>query len=404
MLVATACAGGDGDGEGEAGGSAAEPVKIGLVLPRSGAIADYGLGAQAGIEFVVDQINEEGGIESLDGAQIELVVADTGSNTSTAASEARRLIDQENVSMILGPVSTPEAQATAPVTERARIPALGLETTGVWGEDYFWIVSIEATQLGTSYADFIDWLATEQDQDVETVVITYANNDYGIQNAEAAQERLEELGYEVLDSIPVDPAVDDYTPTVLRIREQAPDVSLNILYTRDGELFHNARYAVGYHDPIFVCGIGGCDSKSVWEALPPDVAAGTLGHRLFSESLFNSSADLEPMKELVEAAEGVVDVPIDQHFIIGAQAARIVQAALEQAGSSDPEAINEAMDEFESEAGSEGHYLPTALNGIRYKDGVIVDIAAVFNQWSPDGTQQMVYPPEVAQAEPRIDE
>ena len=49
-----------------------------------------------GMQIAVDQINREGGIKSMGGAKLKLVIADTTSeNPTQAASVTRRMIDQE---------------------------------------------------------------------------------------------------------------------------------------------------------------------------------------------------------------------------------------------------------------------------------------------------------------------
>ncbi|MEU0302907.1 ABC transporter substrate-binding protein [Streptomyces sp. NPDC006175] len=379
------------------------PVKIGVVVPRSGALAAYGNGAVAGIEMVVDDINASGGIRSLGGRRIELVVGDSASKPNDAAHEARRMIDKEGVSAILGPISSTEASATAAVTERARMPVIAMETTGVYGDRSFYIVSVEATQMGAAYGDFVDHLVDDQGEDLETVVITYPQNDYGKAASAAADKRLTALGYVVKDSIAVDPQTDDYTPTMLRVRAADPDVVVSALYDRDGILFHQARYNLQYDKPVFLCGIGGCDDPGVWEALGPRAARATLAHRTVSESLFNPSAGLPGLQKLLAEAKGRTDVPLDQHFVIGAQTARIVQAALEEAGSARPQDVNAAMSRVRIAPGSAYHYLPTAPDGIAYKDGSIKGAQPVFNQWKENGTRVIVYPPLLAGREPDLD-
>jgi len=380
--------------------TASEPIKVGVLASRSGVYSAYGLGAEAGIKLVVDDINANGGIASLGGAQIELVIADTASDPATAASEARRLIDQENVSVILGPSTTPEAQAVVAVTEKEGVPTVGLETTSVWGDNYFHIVSVLAASLGKSYAEFVDFINTTTDEDIKDIVITFPQNDYGQQNADAAAETATDLGYNVLEVIAVDPKIEDYTPTLLKIRDLDPDAVISILYSRDGPLFHDARYSLGYNDPIFVCGVGGCDSQAIWDGLDPAVAKATLANRMFSESLLNPAADLPGLQKLLADAEGVVDVPLDQHFVIGAQGARVVQAVLEAAASSDREVINDSFEKVDIPAGSDYHYMPGAVDGIKFKHGSIVGAKAMFNQWTTDGKLQLVWPEDVATDKP----
>lgn len=58
------------------------------------------------------------------GAKIELVLADNASGSAGTASEARRLITQEKVSFIAGPLVTSEMLALVPVLDEHKIPAL----------------------------------------------------------------------------------------------------------------------------------------------------------------------------------------------------------------------------------------------------------------------------------------
>src|SRR4249920_21983 len=69
-------------------------VNIGVIQPLSGANAQFGVNCRNGIELVADEINAAGGIKALDGAKINLIVADATSTPTTAATVAQRLITQ----------------------------------------------------------------------------------------------------------------------------------------------------------------------------------------------------------------------------------------------------------------------------------------------------------------------
>src|SRR3954470_12852273 len=73
------------------GAYAADSVSVGVVLPLSGANAQFGINSRNGIELVADQINKAGGIKALGGVKIELVIADATSTPTTAATVAQRL-------------------------------------------------------------------------------------------------------------------------------------------------------------------------------------------------------------------------------------------------------------------------------------------------------------------------
>src|ERR1700674_1445974 len=65
-------------------------VNIGVIQPLSGANAQFGINSRNGIELVADEINAAGGIKSLGGAKINLIVADATSTPTTAGTVAQR--------------------------------------------------------------------------------------------------------------------------------------------------------------------------------------------------------------------------------------------------------------------------------------------------------------------------
>ena len=70
--------------------SSAQPtaINIGVVVPLSGANAQFGVNSRNGIELVADEINAAGGIKALGGAKLNLVVGDATSNPATASTVA----------------------------------------------------------------------------------------------------------------------------------------------------------------------------------------------------------------------------------------------------------------------------------------------------------------------------
>ena len=69
-------------------------IKVGVIQPMSGNLSPYSQEGQPAFEYIVKKINAEGGIKSMGGAKIQLVIADDASQPARTASEARRLISQ----------------------------------------------------------------------------------------------------------------------------------------------------------------------------------------------------------------------------------------------------------------------------------------------------------------------
>lgn len=105
----------------------AKPINIGVIMPLSGANAQFGINSRNGIELVADEINAAGGIKALGGAKLRLMQYDTGDSAEKAKDAAQRMIAQEPA--LVGGfgcwLSTFTLAATE-VTERAELPWLTL--------------------------------------------------------------------------------------------------------------------------------------------------------------------------------------------------------------------------------------------------------------------------------------
>ncbi|WP_372972114.1 ABC transporter substrate-binding protein [Marinobacter sp.] len=99
--------------------SVAETLKLGLNYPQSGRYQDQGLQQRLGAFLAVDEINQQGGIL---GQQVELVIRNTRSDPERGARNTAELIDEHDVKMLFGGVSSAVAIASGKAAkERDRI-------------------------------------------------------------------------------------------------------------------------------------------------------------------------------------------------------------------------------------------------------------------------------------------
>src|SRR5579884_2891910 len=108
---------------------AADPqeVEIAMLVPLSGPWAEQGILEQAGATMAVDDINQAGGIKSLGGAKLKLLVLDTGATAETAKNAAQRMLSQNpNLVGGIGCWLSTFTLAATEVTERANLPWLTL--------------------------------------------------------------------------------------------------------------------------------------------------------------------------------------------------------------------------------------------------------------------------------------
>ncbi|MGC9667160.1 ABC transporter substrate-binding protein [Planosporangium sp. 12N6] len=88
----------------------AAPLKVGALLPRTGALTTQGPPMFAGARLAVNEINEAGGVL---GQPVEWAEADDGTGPQTAAVGADRLI-AAGVQVIIGPASSSATEAVVP--------------------------------------------------------------------------------------------------------------------------------------------------------------------------------------------------------------------------------------------------------------------------------------------------
>jgi branched-chain amino acid transport system substrate-binding protein len=146
----TAAASTDTTAPGGTGTSAAtgEPYKLGLICDLTGPISAIGIDVRDGTQLEVDRVNAAGGVN---GRPIELIVADSGTDSAKGNAAITKLIQQDKVLGIIGPVwgvLLPQAQAIA---ERDQVPLISYapdESTIVKGYKWSFTVVQSGTLLG----------------------------------------------------------------------------------------------------------------------------------------------------------------------------------------------------------------------------------------------------------------
>src|SRR6202171_4279243 len=103
------------------GADAAEPIRIGAVLPFSGVVELYGQQAKLGLDLAVKDINAAGGIL---GRPVEVIYADDETRPQPAVAAQRALIERDGVLAVVGPITSRNLNAIAPVAESAKTPLL----------------------------------------------------------------------------------------------------------------------------------------------------------------------------------------------------------------------------------------------------------------------------------------
>ena len=122
-------------------------VEVALVVPLSGPWARQGVLERMGAEMAIDDINKSGGIKSVGGAKMKLIVLDTGDSAEKAKNAAQRLVAQNpDVVGGIGAWLSSFTLAVTEVTERAELPWLTLSYSDViTGRGFHYVFQTSAT-------------------------------------------------------------------------------------------------------------------------------------------------------------------------------------------------------------------------------------------------------------------
>src|SRR5579885_3833003 len=94
------------------------PVKIGMVDPITGVYAAQAQSEVEGAKLAVERINKAGGVL---GRSLELLVEDSANDTGTGVQKTRKLIDRDQVDVVLGDVNSGIAYAMSQVTNEKKV-------------------------------------------------------------------------------------------------------------------------------------------------------------------------------------------------------------------------------------------------------------------------------------------
>ncbi len=103
---------------------AAEPVNIGGLYPVTGSFAQIGQGCVNAAKLAVQMVNDAGGIKSLGGAKLNLIISDVQSDTTVTRTETDRLICGYKLSALHGCFASALTLIASEVAERAKVPLL----------------------------------------------------------------------------------------------------------------------------------------------------------------------------------------------------------------------------------------------------------------------------------------
>jgi ABC-type branched-subunit amino acid transport system substrate-binding protein len=106
-------------------GVAADKIVFGQAAALDGPAAALGQGMREGLLAAFGEANKSGGVK---GRKIELISVDDGYEPTKSIAAAKKLMDEDKVFALVGPVGTPTAAAVQPIAAEGGVPFIGAFT------------------------------------------------------------------------------------------------------------------------------------------------------------------------------------------------------------------------------------------------------------------------------------
>ncbi len=229
---------------------AAEPVRLGMLLPFSGGLELFGQQGEQGITLAVEEVNAAGGVL---GRKVEIVKADDKTDPKTAVERAGQLIRRDKVAAIIGPVTSANRDAIKSTIERGKTPLL-YATDYEGGVCSPYIACYSA--LPAHYVDpLIPWLAKNADGQGGYYLFgadyVWPQKMNAAIKAAVARSNGKVLGEEYTPF-----GVKDFAPTLRKIADSGAKVLVLTLPGADGVTFVKQFVAAGLKDRVRIAFMG----------------------------------------------------------------------------------------------------------------------------------------------------
>jgi branched-chain amino acid transport system substrate-binding protein len=210
----------------------ATKLKVGVLLPRSGLQALIGQSCQHGADVAPAVL------KNLLGVDIEVMNADTESNTDTARTRAERLI-QDGAHVLVGAFDSGHTAAVAQVAEQRGIPHIiniaGAPQITEQGYKFVFRNFPAAPELGRNGLTLLADIFRTSGVTPQSAVFMHVNDTFGQSMAKGVEATLPglQLPFKLNATIPYDPAAKDLTVEVSKAKAAKADFLLLVCRLND---------------------------------------------------------------------------------------------------------------------------------------------------------------------------
>jgi branched-chain amino acid transport system substrate-binding protein len=371
-------------------GETAEVIKVGALYPLTGPDAGW-----AGDPYVkshqlaIDEINAAGGIACLGGAQLELVNGDTQGKAEAGNAEMERLITQEGVVAVFGSALSQTTLPASEVAEKYEVPYIvpnALDGT-ITDRGLKYVFQTVST-LQEWGANDVKWA---KENGATTAVISVPNISFGKEVEETWLAGIETEGIELLDNFTYEANTNDFTDTILRVKQADPDIWFALGNAETPQLAKQAKEQ-GYWPKMGIITLGsGFATTFFLNEAGVDVADGIIVTQDFAPK-----SSLSVDEEFMNTFKEYTGQELGGTYNTTYASTWLLADALEKSCSTDPKELANTLHTETFTGGKWGFQWPEASFDDK---GRLEQAATVIAQWQ-NGEQVAIWPENLAAAAP----
>lgn len=328
------------DGSG-GGGKKVDAIKIAVPMDLTGAGALFGKLYLNSMKWAAQQINDQGGIKSLGGAKLDLMVGDTESDPTRGVQLIREM-NQKGAVVSIGPISSAVALGVKPTLTSLKMPFVmsTLEpamTQGDTGGNMFRITG-PFNSWGEQTMDFLEKQSSEGKIKIHKIGILTIEVPPGPALRKVLVERAKKAGWEVTD-ITYNPAeTRDFSAIVAKLRDANVDVVTGLNYANDAILFGKAVALQSWRPSGGFVSVAGGQVQNEFRS-----ALGNKARNWINATYGGPDSKCAAAKSYATAFQKEYGEPPVGVAWSGPAVVQVVASALEKAASTDRDKVREAI-------------------------------------------------------------
>ncbi len=310
---------------------AAEPIRVGAVLPFSGGLELFGNQGKLGLDLAMKEINDAGGIL---GRPLKILYEDNKIDPKTSVEKARTLIGRDGAVALTGPILSSPRDAMAATVNRSKVPLL-------YATNY----------EGGACSRYIFSFNTVPNQELAKL-LPYMHETFGgstymfgadyvwpQQMFAAAKKIVADLGGSTAGEEFTPWGVKEFAPVIRRIADSGAKALLFTLPGGDGITFIKQAEAFGLFDRVTVAFLG--FAETYLGAFGPGG-----GQNMWVTVPFVASGSQPGVNDFVARirAQAGNDVPISHYVVTHYNAMNALRDALRRQDAVNPEAVVDGLE------------------------------------------------------------